>query len=201
MKKQLLSAIFLLAVSAAATSAQKSVEQAAINARDQFTDIKNRSIEMERIKRDANKRPASDNATPKFPEIKKDFEQIQKLSSDVLELSAVKTSISYAVVLRFVSEINHRAVRLKSNLFSAEPEQNQEAKNKQQIFEARDIRTLLNTLDVSINNFVHSSIFQNLSVINSQDSLKAQNDLETVIKISHSIKEKAKKLTKDNSKK
>jgi len=201
MIKQLLLAIFLLTVSAVATLAQSSVEQAAKNARDQFTDIKNRSIEMERVKRGANKRTASGNSTPKFPEIKEDFEQIQKICSDVLQSTAVKTPINYADVLKFVSEINHRAVRLKSNLFSAEPKRKQEAKNKQQIVaEQQDIKTLLDTLDKSINSFVHSPIFHNVNLVNSQDSLNAQNDLETVIKISFSIKEKAKKLTKDNSK-
>ncbi len=202
MIKQFFLAILLLTVSAAATSAQSSAEQAAKNARDQFTDIKNRSIEMERVKRGANKRTASDNSTLKFPEIKEDFEQIQKISSDVFKLTAVKTPTNYAYVLKFVSEINHRAIRLKSNLFSAEPKQKQEAKNKQQIVaEQQDIKTLLDALDKSIDNFVHSSIFQNVNIVNSQDSLNAQNDLETVIKISFSIKEKAKKLTKDISKK
>lgn len=197
MIKQLFLGIFLFTVSGAATSAQSSAEQAAKNARDQFTDIKNRSIEMERVKRGAYKRTATDNSTPKFPEIKEDFEQIQKISSDVFQLTAVRTPINYTDILKFVSEINHRAVRLKSNLFSAEPKQKQEAKNKRQIVaEQQDLKTLLDALDKSINNFVHSSIFQNVNIVNSQDSLNAQNDLESVIQISSSIKEKAKKLTK-----
>lgn len=199
MKKQLFTVIFLLAVSAAATSAQRSPEQAVKSGRDQFTDIKNRSIELERMKREADKRPASDNAAPRFPEIKEDFERIQNLGSDVLELMHVKTLPDYAVVLEFVSEINHRAARLKSNLFSAEPEQNEKAKNKQQTVELSDITTLLKALDKSINSFAHNSVFQNTNLVNSQDSLDAQKDLETVIKISYSIKEKAKKLAKDDS--
>lgn len=201
MKKQLFTVIFLLAVSAAATSAQRSPEQAVKSGRDQFTDIKNRSIELERMKREADKRPASDNAAPKFPEIKEDFERIQNLGSDVLELMRVKTLPDYAAVLKFVSEINHRAARLKSNLFSAEPEQNEKAKNKQQTVESSDITTLLKALDKSINSFAHNSVFQNTNLVNSQDSLDAQKDLETIIKISYSIKEKAKKLAKDDSKK
>ncbi|HEY0657210.1 MAG TPA: hypothetical protein VGD05_01990, partial [Pyrinomonadaceae bacterium] len=92
-------------------------------------------------------------------------------------------------------------VRLKSNLFSAETEQERETKNKQQIAaEPQDIKTLLEDLDKSINSFAHNSIFQNIILVNSQDSLKAQNDLETVIKLSSSIKEKAKKLKKGESK-
>jgi hypothetical protein len=202
MIKQLFLAIFLSTISAVATSAQSSAEQAAKNARDQFTDIKNRSIEIERVKRGANKRTTSDNSTPKFPEIKEDFEQIQKISSDVFQLTVIKTPINYNDVLKFVSEINHRAVRLKSNLFSSEPKQKREAKNKQQIVaDQQDVKILLDALDKSINSFVHSSIFQNVNIVNSQDSLNAQNDLELVIQISSSIMEKAKKLIKDNLKK
>jgi hypothetical protein len=201
MMKQLLLAFFLLIVCAAATPAQSAAEQAARNARDQFSNIKNRSIELERMKRDANKRPAIDNSAPQFPKIKEDFEEIQKLSVEALRLTDVKTPVNYTTVLHFVSEINQRAVRLKSNLFSAETEQERETKNKQQIAaEPQDIKTLLEDLDKSIKSFAHNSIFQNIILVNSQDSLKAQNDLETVIKLSSSIKEKAKKLKKGESK-
>ncbi len=168
--------------------------------RDQFSDVKNRSVEMERVKRQANKRTASDNSTAKFPEIKEDFEQIQKINSDVLQITHVKMPINYVAVLRSVSEINNRAVRLKSNLFASEPKSKKEAKNKQSSdFEMQDIKLLLNALDKSINDFVHSSIFQNINLVNSTDSLAAQNDLESVIKISSSIKEKARKITKFDS--
>lgn len=200
MTKQLLLAIILLFVSGIATFAQNSVEQAAKNARDQFTDIKNRSIELERMKREANKRPSSDNSTPKFPEIKEDFEQIQKINSDILRFTTLKMPADYTVVVKFASEIHHRAIRLKSNLFSTELKQKKEPKDKSQIFaEPQDLKTLLAVLDKSINSFVHSSIFQNINLVNSQDSLDAQNDLETVIKLSNSIKEKGKKLATENS--
>lgn len=193
MIKKLLMAIFLLTVNAAAVFAQINPEQSIKNARDQFSDIKNRSIELERMKREANKRPVSRDFTPKFPQIKEDFEQIQKINGGVLRLTAVKTPVNYDAVLKLVSEINHRAVRLKSNLFPAEPKQKKEAQNKQQtVNETENIKTLVEALDKSINSFVHSSIFQNLNLVNSADSLKAQKDLETVIKVSFAIKEKPK---------
>jgi hypothetical protein len=91
MKKQLLLAILPLVLSVVSTSAQGGLEQAAKNARDQFSDIKNRSIELERMKREANKRPASDNSAPGFPEVKEDFEQIQKINSDFLQPTVIKT--------------------------------------------------------------------------------------------------------------
>lgn len=201
MIKQFLPTIFFLVVSAAAVSAQSSVEQAAKSARDRFSDVKNRSIELERMKRSANKRPTGDNSAPKFPEIKEDFEEIQKINSGVIELIA-KSPVNYAAVLKFVSEINRRAIRLKSNLFSAESEQNKDEKNKRPTtVELPDIPALLDALDKSVNSFVHSSLFQNVRLVNTQDSLNAQKDLDTIIKTSFSLKEKVKKISKDNSKK
>jgi hypothetical protein len=203
MMKQLLLTITIFAVSAGVTSAQNSIEAAAKNARDKFSDVKNRSIELERMKRAANKRPGSDQSTPKFPEIKEDFEEIQKINGTIQDLAADKSPINYAAVLKFVSEINRRAARLKSNLFSVESVEKRDTKNKRSsVVDSPEIPVLLGALDKSIDNFVHSSLFQNVNlVVNLQDSLKAQEDLETVIEISFSIKGKAKKLIKEVSKK
>ncbi len=200
MIKKFLLAIFLLGFSAAVIPAQVNPEQAVLNAREQFSDIKKRSMELERIKRESGKRTVSDNLTQKFPAIKEDFEQIQKINSDVLKIKAAKTSLNYSEVLKSVSEIKRRAVRLKSNLFPSEPEENNEPKNKSQaIPETEDIKILLGALDKSIFSFVHSSIFQNIKLVNSDDSLKAQKDLENVIKISSLIKDKIKKSTGNDS--
>lgn len=193
MIKKLFLVIFLLTISALATPAQMNPEQALLKARDQFSDIKNRSVELERMKRETSKRPTSQHLTLNFPEIKKDFEKIQKLNSDILQLTAAKTPPDYAAVTKFVSEINHRAARLRSNLFPSEPKQKNEAKNKQQTdFESKDIKTLLGVMDKFINSFVHSSIFQNVKLVNSADSIKAQKDLESVINVSYAIKAKTK---------
>jgi hypothetical protein len=189
MKEKLFLAIFLLAGFIGSTSAQSNPEQAILSARDEFFNIKSRSIELERTKRDASKRPLDKDSPGKFPEIKEDFEQIQKLNNSVLQLNSAEAPLNYQVVLKFVSEINRRAVRLRLNLFSAESK----AKNKQHTAAAsQDIKTLLADLDKFINKFAHSSIFQNTKLVNSEDSLKAQKDLETVIAVSNSIKAKTK---------
>lgn len=189
MSKQIILAFFLLTFSVAASPAQTKPEQSADNTRDQFFDIKNRSVELERAKREANKSTANTESITKFPEIKEDFEQIQKINSNIIKLISVETPTNYASVLKFVSEINRRATRLKSNLFPAEPK----TKNKQQTADqSPDITTLASELDEAVNNFVHSSIFQNTKLVNSEDSLKAQKDLEAVINFSYALKLKIK---------
>jgi hypothetical protein len=194
MMKKLILAIFLLPVSVALTPAQSSAEQSIIRARDQFFDIKNRSTELELIKRDASKRPVSRDVPLEFPKIKEDFEEIQEINSEVFKLSAAGTPIDLKTVLKLVSKINQRAVRLRSNLFQAEPKKPKESQIKQPTAaEPQSLKTLLTALDDSINSFVHNSMFQNLNLVNPADSLKAQKDLETVIKVSSAIKEGAKK--------
>lgn len=191
--KQLNITFLLLGAFVAATPAQSTAEQAAKNARDRFSDIKIRSIEMERMKREANKPTVKENFTLRFPEIKEDFERIQKINDDLFKSSAAKTPLDNSAVSKSVSEINRRAVRLRSNLFSTEAEQKKETRNKLLInTDLPDVKTLLAALDKSINRFVHSSLFQNINVVNMADSLKAQKDLETVIDISSRIKAKIK---------
>lgn len=189
MIEKLFLAIFLLGGFGVATPAQSTPEQAILNARDEFSKIKIRSVELERVKREASKRPLNNETSPKFPEIKEDFEQIQKLNGSLLELSSVQTPLNHSAVLKSVSEISRRAIRLRSNLFPAEPK----AKNKvQTTVESQDMKTLLADLDKFINIFAHNPMFQNTKLVNSEDSLKAQKDLETVIVVSNSIKAKTK---------
>lgn len=192
MKNKLFLTIFFFTVSAGAVSAQSKIEQSVTNARDKFSDIKNRSIEIERMKRDSYKRPVSEDLPVKFPQIKEDFELIQRKNDELIRLTSAQTPVDYAAVYKLVSEVNDRAARLKSNLFTTEPDKKKETKNKRQIREQQDLKKLFVALDESINRFVHSSIFQNMNLVNSKDSLEAQKDLETIINVSSAIKIKTK---------
>jgi hypothetical protein len=196
------SLIFLAAAAAFPAQAQNTPEAAVLSAREQFFDIKRRSIELERMKRDSEKRPVNRDLTRRFPEIKKDFETIQKLNYDLLELTtaAAKTPLNNATVSKLAAEINTRAARLKSNLFPDDEERqnDKETENKPQSpaavasLESQDLKTLLRALDESINSFVHNAMFQNLKLVNPSDSAKAQKDVEAIIKISSAIKVKTK---------
>lgn len=190
MVKKILLAIFALAVFVAATSAQSNPEQAILSAREQFSDIKNRSIELERMKRESYKNSTGDPYTPNFSAVKEDFETIQKLNDTLTKLAVAKMPLDFAAVAKFAEQINHRAARLKSNLFAAEAEPKKNAKDNkiEANAAARELKILLADLDKSVVSFVHSPIFQNLNVVNSSDSLKAQKDLEKVIALSRAIK-------------
>lgn len=202
MIKKILFAFFLFTVSTASASAQRTPEQSVLQARDQFFDIKKRSVEMERTKREAGKSPARKNVALKFSEIKEDFENIQKLSNRLLQSDAVKAPVNYAAVIKSVAEIKRRAVRLSSNLFLDEQaEQNAPKNNRPGFSETETLETLVKILDETIDRFAHNSMFQNLNLVNSSDSLKAQKDLDAVIRLAAAIKAKAKTLARDGPEK
>ena len=183
--------ILSLTVFAAVVSAQNSMEQVAISVKAEFSN--NRSAELERVERDAHRRMLAGDYSVKFPEIREDFEQIQKLNGKILDLDDTQTSVDSSSLLKLVSEINRRGIRLASNLIQDEPKGKKETKDDLQVrAESQEIKPLLNILDRSINRFVHNAMFSNLNVVDSKDALAARNDLKAIIAVSSLIIERAK---------
>ena len=190
MTKKFFLLIFALAVFTFSAAAQMNPEKAILSAREEFTNIKNRSLELERLKRESYKRSDSNDYVVKFPAIKEDFEAIQKLNASIVKLTAAATPLDVAAVSKIVEQVNHRAARLKSNLFADESKKDD--KEIQSAAAPRELKTMLADLDKFIIKFVHNPIFQNLNVVNFSDSQKAQKDLEKVIAVSRAIKTQTK---------
>lgn len=165
------------------------------NMRNESDELKMRSLEIERVRRDANK-PEAAKPTPSFPLIKEDFERIQILNSDVIQADAAKAIPDYKLLLQAAAEMKKRATRLKSNLF---PSASKERSNVKVTAEPQDMKSLLAALDDVISNFVHSPIFQNTEVVNPQDSEKAERELEKIIKLSTRLGKEAGEMKKANS--
>ena len=175
------------------------------NLRDSSSDLKGRSNEIERVGRDAKKpdsrgrdaeTPVSGPA-PNFTQIKEDFERIQIINTDVLQVNASSGTPAYERISEAAAEIKSRAIRLKSNLFPSKP--GKQSKENEPGVEDQELKALLVVLDNAIGDFTHSPIFQNTSVVNPQDSTNAQKDLEKVIKLSARIKLEADRIKKANS--
>jgi hypothetical protein len=176
------------------------------NLRDSASDVKGRSNEMERIGRDAKKpdriresdKPDNPPAS-NFPEIKEDFERIQIINSDVLQANA-SGKPEYELISESAAEIHKRAIRLKSNLFSPKSKKQSKKQSKEEPgVEDQDLKSLLTLLDNSIGNFAHSPMFQNTKVVNPEETINAQKELDTVIKISARIRNEADRIKKANS--
>jgi hypothetical protein len=166
------------------------------NLRDSASDVKGRSNEIERVTRDAKKPESrrSENSpapapAPDFEQIKGDFERIQIINADVLQAPVPSGGHDYERISESASELNNRAIRLRSNLFPPKP--SKESKEKQPQAEEQDLKSLLSSLDDSINSFAHSPMFQNTKVVTPEDSATAQKNLDAIIKISARIRNEA----------
>lgn len=192
MFKIIFTVILQLIVFVIFAAAQFNPEKAVVDTINQINDIKTRSIELERIKRDAEKRPVSENKTVKFPEIKEDFEQIQRIDLIILQTPTANNSVYFSNIIKQVSEINRRAIRLKSNLFPEESKNRKDSKNDSQQhrqINSQDLKNLLKSLDLHVFNFVNNPIFQNLSVVDLKDTRNAQKELDFIVEISAEIKD------------
>jgi hypothetical protein len=164
------------------------------NMKGETDGVRERSNEIERVKRDAAKpdKKAGKGPEDKFPEIKEDFERIQIVNGEVLQAGG---AADYGRLSEAAEEVRRRAARLKSNLFAAEPEKKPKGEGVEEKAQA-DLKSLLSALDGALASFVNSPIFQNTKVVNPDDSAKARHDLEEVIKLSARVVKEADRMKK-----
>lgn len=172
--------------------------------------IKTRSIDLERVDRDARKTTspaAANSATPedrlaaKYAEIKADYEQIQLSQDAVIKAYQGGGKIDYEQISKSAMEINAGAKRLNSNLFPAPPietaaknDGNKSDKSKIEAKKAQSVRDLIVNLDNSIGGFAASPMFQNLRIIDAAAAEKAKLDLENIIELSANLNTESKKM-------
>ena len=187
MKRTCLLTTLIVFASITGISAQ-TIEDSVLRAKDRSSDIKNRSNELERMRREADTpvKPASHEI--RFPEIKEDFEQIQLNNFD-LQPSAALPKPDFRVISKAAGEIVKHAFRLQSNLFTSEPKRKSKKKSDKadENNPPFDLKTQANQLEAAIAGFVKSPMFQNIQVVNSEDSQRAQKELENIIKLSADI--------------
>ncbi len=175
------------------------------------TNIKRRSVEMERVERDAKKNrtaaanqttaQAEDQLAAKYGEIKTDYEQIQISQDVIIKTYQGSGKIDYAQISKSALEINRSATRLHSNLFPAPPienanvkkEEKKADKSKTETKSAKGVRNLIIDLDETIGSFTMSPMFQNLRTVDAAVSEKARLDLEKIIELSALLDAEARK--------
>ena len=161
--------------------------------------IKARSVEMERVKQDAEKietasvAPINKKIVSKFPEIKEDFEGIQIVDDAINKAYTKGKTINYVEIATFANEINKKSRRLDANIFAAKSE-NKDNKSDGVAEKAKSIRDLIVELDTAIGSFVSSKIFANLNVIEPEVAIKTRADLLAIIELSEKLSISAKEL-------
>ncbi len=155
--------------------------------------IRRRSMELERVKRDADTPKLHENSAGqfiKFAEIKDDFENIQKLETQIIKTYTSDKQINYKKISDSATEISKRATRLDINLFLTKTTKNEKIKKEE--VKQKSIKDLIIELDKAISDFVDSPIFKSNKLVDSSVSDKSQNDLEKIIKISDLMAQQAK---------
>ncbi|MEP7074193.1 MAG: hypothetical protein ABI878_00170 [Acidobacteriota bacterium] len=164
---------------------------------------RDRSSELERIRRDMYKKdagPLGNGRQMNFASIRKDFEKIQVLfDTGIVKTYKVSNPIDYKKISDSASELRQRAVRLRSNLFPDQFKKSKDARADVAPISLTEepsavVRKLIIGLNSSLAAFVDSPIFQNIKVIAPEASAKARVDLETVIAQTTALSEKAGKI-------
>lgn len=175
--------------------------------------VRMRSNEMERIKRDANKNSASqmnDEIDKKFPEINEDYSGIQRSQEAIVKAYTTGKEINYAQIEKSANDLYKNAERLNSNLFTTKTKSKKEKSDKKDDKKDSDkkaeakkadddkkekgVKELIVDLDNAVGSFVSSTMFQNLQNVDQKVADKAQFDLAQILKISSDLSKEAAKL-------
>lgn len=148
------------------------------NLRDALPDTKVRSIELERIRNEARRGKKSEKS---FPRIREDFEQIQIVNTEKIQLGRTDSKKSRKAMLKGISEVRKRAYRLGEALFP-DFEKYFEDQQEADLKRLPEVERLKIALDNSIYRFVNNPIFRTLKVVEPAKSLEAEKELvRTVI--------------------
>ncbi len=161
--------------------------------------IKLRSVEIERIKREADKSNASSFAPinteikAKFPQIKEDFESVQLLQAAIIKAYTTGKTIDYGMIETSAEGINKKAKRLDANLFASKIEKKSD-NSKAKETKIKSVKVLIVELDNSIGSFVSSKIFGNINVVDPVVALKTRTDLVKIMDLSDQLSKEAGKM-------
>jgi len=162
--------------------------------------IKLRSVELERIKREAERAEAASFApinteiNSRFPQIKEDFEGIQILEAAIIKAYTTGKTIDYGLIESSADGINKRCRRLDLNLF-AESKKDKNSEDKSEKAEKpKSLKDLIILLDTAIGDFVTSPLFGKVKVVEPATAIKTRTDLLNVLKLSERIGLEAKRL-------
>lgn len=159
-------------------------------------DIRLRSVELEKVKREAQKSNVKDKSTDanngiesKYDEIKEDFEGMQLSQQQIIKAYSTGEKIDLETIKSAADKITGHAIRLNLNLFAIKLKDDDRSGEDS----TKTLRNLIVDLDNAIGDVVTSEIFKNLRVIDQPAAEKTQADLTRVAEISQQLSKKAEK--------
>jgi len=219
MKKLILSVSFVLLFGLSASIFAQVMPPGSSDKNLDDRNVKDRSIELDKAKREAEKSDKNEQTTQlKFTEIKEDFEKIQMLQNGIIEAYTKGKQVDYAKISVNADEMSKSGTRLKGNLFATVVEEKKDSKDakkskdkKKEVVQTTstiptevkpeqplptDVKTLIVELDNTLIAFTGNPMFTNPKVVSAADNVKAKADLDRVIKLSAALNQEADKASK-----
>lgn len=160
-------------------------------------EIRNRSIDLERVRRDSRSKSEpgkvtmTDDLEEKYPQIKEDFEGMQIQQGMIVRAYTTGDTPDYAVISESAGKIEKHAKRLDTNLFASVPK---EEKKKEKEEAEKSVRDLIIELDAAIGELVGSEMFLNLRVVDPDVAFKTHTHVLRVRDLSAALSAKAAKM-------
>jgi hypothetical protein len=132
---------------------------------------------------------------PSLPQMREDFHQLQVVNNELMKSVFVKNSIDPKRLVASITEIRKRATRLKASLTFGESESELEMKTNAMNCappEKLELSPTLLLLDRAVMNFVNNPLFQQPKVLDSKLAIKAENDLDEVLRLAEVINRRTK---------
>ena len=127
-------------------------------------------------------------------QVTQDFKRIQLARNEIVR--TIGNGLDYKFVSEVTGEIKKRASRLEENLALPKPEDGEKrVVNHDELTEAQ-IKVALLLLCDRIESFVKNPLFETPGVIDVHHSTKASSDLESILKLSGSVRKSAERLKK-----
>ncbi len=197
MKKSLLSILLIFAASIFSNIYAQVTPPGAGDKDLRDNGIRMRSVEIERIKREANKGGAQASLInveieSKFKQIKEDFEGIQISQAAIVKAYTTGSKIDYALIETSAKDVHKRAKRLDRSIFVEDIEIEGDKKGKEE--KKITIRDMIVELDNMIGSFVSNQMFANLKVVDQTVAKGAKADLNKIIKLSEKLSQESGKM-------
>ena len=131
-------------------------------------------------------------------QIGEDFRQMQIVNNEMMRATfsgGAPRALDYERISKATAEINRRAARLRANLqLPAREERDEARETEREIAGEKELRSSLLSLDELIMGFVNNPTFRKQGVLDAQHSARASRDLQSIIRLSQRIKQRAEKL-------
>ena len=127
-------------------------------------------------------------------QVKQDFERIQIARNEIVR--TIGKGLDYKFISEVTGEIKKRASRLEGNLALPEAEEDEKRVVTQDELNEAQIRMALQMLCERIESFVKNPLFETPGVLDVQHSTKASSDLESILRLSGTVRKSAERLKK-----